>query len=148
MSEYFRTKNYAKDNYRLVSYTDAALHQTKELVLSGSWGPLSALCHARNASSQLLMLYSPRLPVSLARRTIVGLLERLEHGQLRILAPDGTYTFGQPSVNKVFPGFEQGQDLKVEIKVVNERFWLRMLALADLGVVFIVSWQRTFVRKS
>lgn len=61
-------------------------------------------------------------------------MERITHGELKIYTTDGIWTFGQPKVTKPFPGLDlENGELRAEIKVVNDSFWLRMLVLCDLG---------------
>lgn len=64
-------------------------------------------------------------------------MEKITHGQLRVLTPEGIYTFGRPETNAVdpFPGGSgpTGDELKAEIRVINDAFWVRMLFLSDLG---------------
>lgn len=107
---YFKTKNYAQSS-GLVSYADRVFHSGKELVVGRSWGPL----------------------VLMARTTIVSLMEKIQHGQLRVLTTEGIYTFGNPKIQGSVPGVNEDGELKAEIKVVNDAFWVRMLVLCDLG---------------
>jgi cyclopropane-fatty-acyl-phospholipid synthase len=61
------------------------------------------------------------------------MMEKLTRGQLRVLACDGTmYTFGSPAIySDAFPN--PNREVRAEIRVVNDAFWVRMLLLSDLG---------------
>jgi len=107
---YFKTPNYSQSS-GLVSYADRAFHKGKEAVVGRSWGPL----------------------VLIARTTIVALMEKIQYGQLRVLTTGDIYTFGNPKVGPGVPGVGEDGELKAEIKVVNDAFWVRMLVLCDLG---------------
>ncbi|KAK4698916.1 cyclopropane-fatty-acyl-phospholipid synthase, partial [Phenoliferia sp. Uapishka_3] len=118
-SSYFSTPNYRREQGKLVDFADKAIHGAKELLVSNSWGPI----------------------VVLARTTIISMMERLERGQLRMITPDGKlYTFGTPAIynaenpnpNKSAPP-SSADEIRTELRVVNDAFWVRMLLLADLG---------------
>ena len=113
---YLSTPNYKQNEgkrAKLTGFLDRTLGEAKELILTQSWAPL----------------------VVLARTTIVSLMERIDKGQLKVYTQDaGIYTFGQPIVDKDVPGCN-GQ-LKAEIRVINNAFWIRMLVLCDLGRPF------------
>lgn len=77
-----------------------------------------------------------------ARTTIISLMEKLTRGQLRLLATDGTmYTFGAPGIyseefpnpNKLAAPNPKTDEIRAEIRVINDAFWVRMLLLSDLG---------------
>ncbi|GAA99580.1 uncharacterized protein L969DRAFT_86843 [Mixia osmundae IAM 14324] len=120
MSEgYVRTRNYKSEKHgKVASLADRLFYTTKESVVNRGWGPL----------------------VLLARTTIVALMEKITYGQLRVLTPDGIFTFGNPiiadpsysSSTHALPGGTK-KELKAELRVVNDAFWVRMLILSDLG---------------
>lgn len=68
-------------------------------------------------------------------------MEKIERGQLKVITSTGIYTFGTPSIyNDKFPNPNKNQlpnslsdEIKVEINVINDAFWVRMLLLSDLG---------------
>lgn len=69
-------------------------------------------------------------------------MERLERGQLRLVTPDGKlYTFGTPGIynaanpnpNRTATASAGKDEIRVQMTVVNDAFWVRMLLLADLG---------------
>jgi cyclopropane-fatty-acyl-phospholipid synthase len=74
------------------------------------------------------------------------MMEKLHRGQLRVLSSDGTmYTFGTPSIyspelpnpnKQALPS--KADEIRAEIRVVNDAFWVRMLLLSDLG--FSEAW--------
>jgi cyclopropane-fatty-acyl-phospholipid synthase len=115
-SHYWSTRNFAKavtPKQRLLTLADRALGGTRDVLVGQSWGPL----------------------VNVARTVIISLMEKISYGQLRVLTPDGIYSFGQPSVdvNDPLPGGDGDGKLTAEIRVVNDAFWVRMLILSDLG---------------
>ncbi|KAK4046516.1 hypothetical protein OIO90_006545 [Microbotryomycetes sp. JL221] len=120
MSSYFSTPNY-KEAGKLAGAADRLVNGSKELLLSKSWGPL----------------------VVLARTTIVGLMEKIQRGQLRVISVSTgeVYTFGQPAIynerhknpDKTAKPNPLTDEIRAELRVVNDAFWLRMLLLSDLG---------------
>lgn len=67
-------------------------------------------------------------------------MEKLTRGQLRVITTDRVYTFGTPSIYNAEHPRPAGSvpnpatdELRVEITVVREAFWIRMLLLSDLG---------------
>lgn len=62
--------------------------------------------------------------VLLARTTIIALMEKISVGELRVLTEQGIYTFGKTTPE---------DDLRAEIRVINDAFWVRMFMLSDLG---------------
>lgn len=78
---------------------------------------------------------------SLAKTTIISLMEKLTRGQLRVITADKVYTFGSPAIysaqypnpNPHAPFNKATDELRVELTVVNDAFWIRMLLLSDLG---------------
>lgn len=68
-------------------------------------------------------------------------MEKLTRGQLRVICADKVYTFGSPSIysaqypnpNPGAPFNKATDELRVELTVVNDAFWIRMLLLSDLG---------------
>lgn len=115
-SSYFKTANYSSAAQGTVAnLTDKAFHGLKELITSRAFPPI----------------------VLLARTTIIGLMEKLVRGQLRVVTKEGVYTFGTPKIySKQFPNLrkdgDEEEELRAEIVVVNDAFWVRMLLLSDL----------------
>ena len=74
---------------------------------------------------------------------MIGLMERLERGQLRVVSVStgDIYTFGTPAIyndkypnpNKQAVPNKATDEIRAEIRVVNDAFWVRMLLLSDLG---------------
>lgn len=67
-------------------------------------------------------------------------MEKINRGQLRVLTTSGAYTFGTPSIyNDKYPNPNKeavpskADEIRAEITVVNDAFWVRMLLLSDLG---------------
>lgn len=69
------------------------------------------------------------------------MMERIERGELRVITTETIYTFGSPAIyseafpnpNKSATASPRTDELRAEIKVVNDAFWLRMLVAQDLG---------------
>lgn len=63
-------------------------------------------------------------------------MEKISVGELRVLTKEAIYTFGKPCVPE-----QHGSDkdtgssgeLRAEIRVINDAFWIRMFMLSDLG---------------
>ena len=63
--------------------------------------------------------------VKLSRNTVLGLLRRIEVGQLVVRDKDGTVTVcGQP-------GIKDGSS-RTELRVFKESFWVRVMLFADM----------------
>ena len=63
--------------------------------------------------------------VKLSRSTVLGLLSRVEVGQLVIRDSDGTVKIcGQPSIEDGSP--------HTELRVSKEAFWVRVMLFADM----------------
>lgn len=63
--------------------------------------------------------------VKLSRSTVLGLLSRVEVGQLVIRDSDGTVEIcGQPSIEDGSP--------HTELRVSKEAFWVRVMLFADM----------------
>lgn len=65
-------------------------------------------------------------------------MEKISVGQLRVLTEEAIYTFGHPSTGVCPPpSSDQAtpapQELRAEIRVVDDAFWIRMFILSDLG---------------
>lgn len=68
--------------------------------------------------------YGPLL--LLAKTVVISLMEKIQLGQLKVITNDRVYTFGTPAISET-------ESIAVEIVVVREIFWIRMLLLSDLG---------------
>lgn len=63
--------------------------------------------------------------VQLSRSTVLGLLSRVEVGQLVVTESDGTVTIcGNPGIKDGSP--------RTELKVLKEAFWVRAMLFADM----------------
>ncbi len=63
--------------------------------------------------------------VNLSRSTVLGLLSRIEVGQLVVRDSDGTVTIcGQPGSEDASP--------RTELRVSKEAFWVRVMLFADM----------------
>jgi len=59
-------------------------------------------------------------------------MQRITVGQLRVLTPSHVYTFPNPIEHGNVTSNSR-PDLKTEIRVVNDSFWVRLCAMSDLG---------------
>ncbi|RIB17343.1 S-adenosyl-L-methionine-dependent methyltransferase [Gigaspora rosea] len=57
-----------------------------------------------------------------AQNTLLSLMSKIDYGYLRVLSPDHIYEFGP-----------KDSTLRVNIKIINNSFWVRLLLLGDLG---------------
>ena len=63
--------------------------------------------------------------VKLSRATVLGLLSRIEVGQLVVRDCDGTVTIcGKPGIKDGSP--------RTELRVAKEAFWVRVMLFADM----------------
>lgn len=70
-------------------------------------------------------------------------MEKLQRGQLRVVSVSTgeIYTFGKPAIyddkhpnpNKHAKPSKATDEIRAEIRVVNDAFWVRMLLMSDLG---------------
>ena len=58
-------------------------------------------------------------------------MEKITVGQLRVLTHSHIYTF--PNTIEHGNASNSRPDLKAEIRVVNDTFWVRLCAMSDLG---------------
>ena len=71
--------------------------------------------------------------LALSRSTVLGLLGRIEFGQLVVRDTDGTATIcGNPGIKDGSP--------RTELKVSKEAFWIRLLLFADMVCCFTNDW--------
>lgn len=70
-------------------------------------------------------------------------MEKLKRGQLRVISVStgDVYTFGTPAIydeehpnpDKQAKPCKATDEIRAEIRVVNDAFWVRMLLMSDLG---------------
>lgn len=56
-------------------------------------------------------------------------MQKITRGQLRVLTFSHIYTFPAPESTEI----NERSDLKAELRVVNDVFWVRLCAMGDLG---------------
>ena len=77
--------------------------------------------------------------VKRSRSTVLGLLKRIEFGQLVVRDSDGSViTCGNPSVTDASP--------RSELRVTKEAFWVRVLLFADMVGDSILTMVTVLVR--
>ncbi|KAI5123172.1 hypothetical protein M0805_000872 [Coniferiporia weirii] len=62
----------------------------------------------------------------LAEAAVVSVLQNMTEGQLRIVSPSTTYTFPDKP-------YDEHSDLKAELRVLRDAFWIRLCTMGDLG---------------
>lgn len=60
-------------------------------------------------------------------------MQNIKVGQLRVLTYSHIYTFPIPEPGNVSTSTNKRPDLKAELRVVNDSFWVRLCAMGDLG---------------
>jgi hypothetical protein len=60
-------------------------------------------------------------------------MQNITHGQLRVLSTSHIYTF--PAPGSQAENDNDMPDLKAELRVVNDVFWLRLCTMSDLGTL-------------
>ncbi|KAF9475073.1 CFS1-like protein [Pholiota conissans] len=60
-------------------------------------------------------------------------MQNIKVGQLRVLTYSHIYTFPIPEPGNVSKSANRRPDLKAELRVVNDSFWVRLCAMGDLG---------------
>lgn len=78
--------------------------------------------------------------VKLSRSTVLGLLSRIEVGQLVVKDSDGTVTIcGQPGIKDGSP--------RTELRISKEAFWVRVMLFADMVGDLILTLPADLVRR-
>ena len=78
--------------------------------------------------------------VKLSRSTVLGLLSRIEVGQLVVRDSDGAVTIcGQSGINDLSP--------RTELRVLKEAFWVRVMLFADMVGDPIITMAVVLVRR-
>ncbi|PLW39995.1 hypothetical protein PCANC_11531 [Puccinia coronata f. sp. avenae] len=107
--DYLKTKNYEADSGSLLALTNQSLHAIKEkIVNTTTFAPL----------------------VLLAKKTIVSLLSKIEHGRIHMHTKQESWTFGGQCTTKAHGEQEEEE---VSIQVLSDAFWIRMFLLSDMG---------------
>ena len=74
--------------------------------------------------------------VKLSRSTVLGLLSRIEVGQLVLRDSDGAVTMcGQSGIEAASP--------HTELRVLKEAFWVRVMLFADMVGDSIIKWRQS-----
>ena len=78
--------------------------------------------------------------IKLSRSTVLGLLSRIEIGQLVVRDSDGAVTIcGQPGIKGASP--------RTELRVLKEAFWMRVMLFADMVSDLIFTTAAALVRR-
>lgn len=94
-------------NFSLLSFADKTWNFLRAIAINTGSGPLSFV----------------------AQYAVLAFLRNVQHGQIRVVTSSRTF---------VFPETKHGDgnllpDLSVTLKVKKDSFWLRVLAMSDLG---------------
>ncbi|CAG8516242.1 5187_t:CDS:2 [Ambispora gerdemannii] len=71
---------------------------------------------------ELFIAKSYPVVLDFAQNTLLGLMTKIDSGRLRVLTKDRVYEFGPKDAKD-----------RVEIKIINDSFWIRLLLFSDLG---------------
>ncbi|TFK52469.1 CFS1-like protein [Heliocybe sulcata] len=99
----------AKYPFSLTSLADSAWNSFREAAFKTGWKPVTRIAEA----------------------AVVALMRNITQGQLRISACDQVYTFPAPGSKE--EAENPRPDLKAELRVVNDVFWVRLCTMSDLG---------------
>ncbi|KAH7919588.1 cyclopropane-fatty-acyl-phospholipid synthase [Leucogyrophana mollusca] len=97
----------SKHSSSLVALADSAWNNIRDRAFGAAWSPLTRL----------------------AEKAALTLMQRIDVGHLRVLTYSNIYEFP-------LPGSEVSNardDLRAELRVVNDVFWVRLCAMGDLG---------------
>lgn len=92
----------------LLSFVDKACSYAVDTALAAGSGPVARI----------------------AELAVTGVLQRMQHGHLRIDTPQHTYTFPEIQTKG---SVNQHPLMTARLNVVRETFWTRMLTMGDLG---------------
>lgn len=104
--DYLKTENYSQSS-AILSLTTRSMNLIKEAIVNTS--TFSSI-------------------ISLAKSTIISLMKNIEFGELKLITQSESITFGRSKIH-----LETEEELRSEIRVLNDAFWLRMFLLSDLG---------------
>lgn len=99
----------AKHPFSLASLADSAWNTVREAAFKTGWKPVSRLAEA----------------------AVVALMQNITKGQLRVFTYDHIYTFPAPGSKE--EAENEMPELKAELRVVNDVFWVRLCTMSDLG---------------
>lgn len=60
-------------------------------------------------------------------------MDKIQVGQLRVLTYSHIYTFPNPEPDNVSSAANKRPDLKAELRIISDSFWVRLCAMGDLG---------------
>ncbi|TDL16233.1 cyclopropane-fatty-acyl-phospholipid synthase [Rickenella mellea] len=101
----------AKHGFSLTGLADRTWNRVREGVFQTAWTPLATL----------------------AESAVVALMQNITTGNLRVLTYSHIYTFPSPDAQSSSANSDSGSDLKAELRVVNDVFWIRLCTMSDLG---------------
>ncbi|KDQ62522.1 hypothetical protein JAAARDRAFT_30425 [Jaapia argillacea MUCL 33604] len=99
----------SKHSLSLAGLADSAWTTLREAAFKTGWKPISRLAEA----------------------AVVALMQNITTGQLRVLTYDHIYTFPAPGSKQ--EAENPMPDLKAELRVVDDVFWIRLCTMSDLG---------------
>lgn len=115
----------AKHPFSIFGFLDDLWHSLAENVIQAGWAPLTNLTEAAVVSYVFVMRHKKRAD------SCYRLMQKITVGQLRIRTSERTYIFPLPGSTD--EGDNPEPDLKAELHVVKDTFWVRLCAMGDLG---------------
>ena len=117
----------SKHPFSIAGLADSAWNRVTETVFNTGWSPLARLAEAAVVSYVQKSQSGPsRMPADIDRHD--RLMQRITKGHLRVLTFEHIYNF--PAVSN---DCNTALDLKSELRVINNVFWIRLCAMGDLG---------------
>ncbi|KAF7767913.1 hypothetical protein Agabi119p4_7156 [Agaricus bisporus var. burnettii] len=100
----------SKHRFSISGFLDQTWNSVAESVMQAGWAPLT----------------------SLAEKAVVSSMQRITLGQLKIVTLERIYTFPEPSPSGE-DEFDARPEVKAEIRVLKDTFWVRLCAMGGLG---------------
>ncbi|KIJ42342.1 hypothetical protein M422DRAFT_31315 [Sphaerobolus stellatus SS14] len=99
----------SKHSWSVTGFADRAWNAASERVISLGWKPMARLAEAG----------------------VVALMQKTTKGHLRVLTYEHIYNF--PALRTTPAEEDDHSDLKAELRVSNDAFWIRLFTMSDLG---------------
>ncbi|EKM79097.1 hypothetical protein AGABI1DRAFT_40653 [Agaricus bisporus var. burnettii JB137-S8] len=100
----------SKHRFSISGFLDQTWNSVAESVMQAGWAPLT----------------------SLAEKAVVSSMQRITLGQLKVVTLERIYTFPEPSPSGE-DEFDARPEVKAEIRVLKDTFWVRLCAMGGLG---------------
>lgn len=116
----------AKHSFSVTGFLDRVWNSLAESAIQSGWAPLTRLAEAA-VISYVFIAESHLETTNICPR----LMQKITIGQLRVVTSEHTYTF--PSQDSMSETQNEKPELKAELRVVSDTFWVRLCAMGDLG---------------